>query len=143
MKKKVLENSIKGGNLTFGALVVLVLLLTFYLAFTFYKSLYENNTSSIGQVYRKQVELAANELEKEFGNFYEDMQFALSMLDEGSLGDNERERRLLERRLRRVLTSHYDLIDSLILHVRQEKYVYFFDSYNNFSSRFGGSSRHG
>ncbi|MGY6559890.1 MAG: response regulator [Nitritalea sp.] len=131
MKRKVIENS-KAGNFIFGALVGLVLLLTFYLAFTFYQSLYENNTSSTGQVYRKQVELAANELEKEFGNFYEDMQFVLSMLDEGSLGDNDRERRLLERRLRRVLTSHYDLVDSLILHVRQDKYLYFFDAQNNF-----------
>lgn len=133
LNREKLKDSKAGGAVTFWWLIglsVAAIMFTVLLAFFFYKSLSENLVENRKLFLNKQVELAANEAQRNFNNLYEDLVFYTNNLE---FKDLETKPNQDENRIRRLLNNYFSLIDTLIIEKDGNSYLYHVSKANYFS----------
>ncbi|WP_375583552.1 ATP-binding protein [Cyclobacterium xiamenense] len=110
------------------------ILFTVSLAFLFYRSLSENLVENRKVFLNKQVELAANEAQRNLNNLYEDLIFYANTQERsGNNLDLPPEPILDEARIRRLLNNYINLIDTLIVEKGELRKAYRVSEANYFS----------
>ena len=110
------------------------ILFTVTLAFLFYNSLSQNLVENRKVFLNKQVELAANEAQRNFNNLYEDLIFyANNQERSGNDSDFPLKANVDEARVRRLLNNYINLIDTLIIEKGDFRKAYRVSEANYFS----------
>jgi PAS domain S-box-containing protein len=133
LNRKKLKDKKAGGANTFWWLIglsVAAIMFTVLLAFFFYRSLSDNLVENRKLFLNKQVELAANEAQRNFNNLYEDLVFYTNNLE---FNDLEIKSNQDENRIRRLLNNYFSLIDTLIIEKDSNRYLYHVSKANYFS----------
>jgi len=115
-------------------LSIVAILFTIMLAFFFYRSLSENLVENRKVFLNRQVELAANEAQRNFNNLNEDLIFYANN-QERPVNSNPalEELPIDETRVRRLLNNYINLIDTLIIEKGNFKKKYHVSDANYFS----------
>lgn len=112
------------------------IVLTVFLAVLFYRSLSNNLIENRKIFLNKQAELAANEVQRNYNNLYEDLIFfANNMADK--LSDQDAENKVLvdEARIRRLLNNYISLIDTVFIEAAGQTAFYHVSPSNYFVSK--------
>jgi hypothetical protein len=123
----------------FVGLAIVVILLIFFIAFSFFTALSENQLDSRKQFLNSQAQFAANEIQKNFTHMYEDMEFLVNNLDPLVNERDDDDQIMFERNIRRNFNNYRNIIDSIIVIFPEQTVAFYFDSKNNFVKTYNGS----
>ena len=123
----------------FVGLAIVVILLIFFIAFSFFTALSENQLDSRKQFLNSQAQFAANEIQKSFTHMYEDMEFLVNNLDPLVNERDDDDQIMFERNIRRNFNNYRNIIDSIIVVFPKKMVSFYFDSNNNFVNTYSDS----
>ena len=125
--------SLSQGNYRwFVAIGISVVLLVLFLSYSFFNVLKENQINSRKQVFSKQVELAARDIQTDFASMYEDMLFFVNNLEPWTYERTSNEELAFEKRARRIFNNHRDVLDTIVVSFPNTTVSFHFDNQNNF-----------
>lgn len=111
---------------------IAVVLLIVFLAISFFNALKQNQIESRQVTLNKQIEIAGNDLQKNFTAMYDDMLFFVNNLEPWTYDRTDNEQLAFEKRARRIFNNHRELLDSIIVTFPHHRVGFHFDPTQNF-----------
>ncbi len=110
-----------------GSIVIIL-----FLAYFFYNALSKNLIGNSRQFLSKQVEIASNESQRKFNNLFEDLTFFTKILESYPDFESNDNKQVLEGRIRRLLSSYGNLVDTLFIVEEKKSRAYLVRKNNYF-----------
>lgn len=117
---------------------IIIVLLIIFLGIAFFQVLQDNQINSSKENLDRQVELAAKQIEKTFGKFYDDIYFLASNLEPFTYRSGDQAILAFEKRARRIFNNHREVMDTLLVHFPDSTVSFHFDNRSNFVREFHG-----
>lgn len=115
---------------------IIIVLLIIFLGIAFFQVLQNNQIKSAKENLDGQVELAAKQIEKTFGKFYDDLYFLASNLEPSTYDLGDKEILAFEKRARRIFNNYREVMDTLVVRFPGTTVSFHFDNRNNFVREF-------
>lgn len=111
---------------------IIVILLIIFLGIAFFQVLRDNQINASKENLDRQVEMAAKQIEKGFGEFYEDIFFLTTNLEPWTYSRGDNDQLAFEKRMRRIFNNHRDVLDTVVVRFPDRIVSFHFDQRNNF-----------